>query len=445
MMMKNNKQNNPATHIGNIESLTHDGRGVTALNGKKVFVDGALASEIVEYHLLKKRSHYYEAKALNVITHSKQRVIPPCHHFGICGGCSLQHMTMDLQIELKQQTVLDQLKHFGKVIPKNILPPLHSHTLGYRHKARLGVKFVEKKNKVLVGFREKASRYLSMLDHCKVLHPKVGEQLPMLCDLIASLKSYRSIAQIEVAIGDHEVALIFRHLQSLPKEDLEKLKDFGQNQSFHIYLEPNKPEVLSKLWPNNTTDRLTYTLPDHQLEFLFHPLDFTQINLEMNRCMVNQAINLLDVKAHEKVLDLFCGIGNFTLPLARSAAHVVGVEGSEEMVKRGYENAAHNRIENVEFFSGNLEAPNLEAPWLKSSYDKILLDPPRIGAKNIIPYIANNNATCILYVSCNPATLARDAGDLVHNHGYLLEAVGTMNMFPHTKHIEAMAVFKKET
>lgn len=438
-MTKNLK---PDLNTALIETLTHDGRGIASINNaKKLFVNGALPGEIVTYHIRKKRSHYHEADAFNIIKNSKHRVTPDCEHFGICGGCSLQHMDMDLQMALKQQTLLDQLKHFGKVVPLHILTPLSAKSLGYRHKARLGVKFVDKKNKVLIGFREKASRYLALLDHCAVLNPKVGERFQALSDLIASLKSYRHIAQIEVAIGDHEVALVFRHLEALSDHDLEKLQDFGHKHSFHIYLQPNQPENITKLWPKDNVERLTYTLPDYDLQYLFHPLDFTQINLEMNRCMVKQAITLLDVQTNEKILDLFCGIGNFTLPLARYAAHVVGIEGGQEMVKRAEENALHNDINNVSFFSANLDAPDLHAPWFKSSYDKILLDPPRVGAKNIIPHLRHFGARCIVYVSCNPATLARDAGELVHKYGYLLNAVGTMNMFPHTAHIEAIALF----
>lgn len=424
-----------------IETLSHDGRGICSVNAKKLFINGALPGEVVSYHVRKKRSHYHEADAFKIIKNSKHRVTPDCEHFGICGGCSLQHMDMDLQIALKQQTLLDQLKHFGKVVPSHILTPLHVKSLGYRHKARLGVKFVDKKNKVLIGFREKASRYLALLDHCIVLNPQVGERFQALADLVASLKSYRHIAQIEVAIGDNDVALVFRHLEALSHHDLEKLQDFGHNHSFHIYLQPNQPEKISKLWPKDNIDRLTYTLPDYDLEYLFHPLDFTQINLEMNRCMIKQALTLLEVRTDEKILDLYCGIGNFTLPLARHAAHVVGVEGGSDMVMRAQENALHNLINNVSFFTANLDAPEMHAPWFKSSYDKIVLDPPRVGAQYMIPHLKQFGARRIVYVSCNPATLARDAGELVHQYGYSLEAVGTMNMFPHTAHIEAIALF----
>jgi 23S rRNA (uracil1939-C5)-methyltransferase len=353
-------------------------------------------------------------------------------------------MHVDMQLALKQQTLLDQLKHFGKVTPQTILPPLTSNSLGYRRKARLGVKYVIKKSKLLVGFREKSSRYLADLEHCVVLHPSVGNRLGKLSHLISSLTQFRTIPQIEIAIGDVDVALVFRHLEDLPASDLQKLRDFGKIQQCHIYLQPNPPAMTHKIWPEDTIERLTYTLPHEGLEFLFHPLDFTQINLDINRQMVTQAIELLSLQQHETVLDLFCGIGNFTLPMAHLADHVTGIEGGETMIKRAEENALHNKITNVTFYTANLENPILEAPWAKKSYDKLLLDPPRVGAKNILSLIPMFGAKRIVYVSCNPATLARDAGELVHQHKYNLKSVGIMNMFPHTSHIEAMAVFEKE-
>jgi 23S rRNA (uracil1939-C5)-methyltransferase len=352
-------------------------------------------------------------------------------------------MSLTLQTEMKQQTLLDQLTHFGKVKPATIMPPLQSAGTGYRRKARLGVKFVVKKDKMLVGFREKSSRYLADLSHCLVLHPQVGERLTVLAELVRSLDAYQHIPQIEVAIGDQTVALVFRHMQTLSDGDLQKLRTFGEQTQFHLYLQPNPPLPVSKLFPADGSERLTYTLPEEQLEFLFHPLDFTQINLEINRLMVNQAMQLLDVQPDETVLDLFCGIGNFTLPIAKRAKSVTGIEGAVEMTERAHQNAAHNQLSNVEFYAANLMAPPENAPWMKRQYDKILLDPPRAGAIEIIPAVAAFNAKKIVYVSCNPATLARDAGELVNKYGYLLQNVGIMNMFPHTSHIEAMAVFIK--
>lgn len=426
-----------------IHALSHDGRGIATVNNKTTFVQGALPTETVTCRVIQKRSHYHEAEAQDILTPSLERLTPACAHFGVCGGCSLQHMSTVTQLQFKEQTLLEQLKHFGQVVPEAILPPLSASTLGYRRKARLGVKFVIKKNKLLVGFREKSSRYLAELERCAVLHPLVGEKLSDLSLLIASLQQYRNIPQIEVAIGDEDVALIFRHLEALPQEDQDKLILFAKEHHIHLYLQPGSPTSVHKLWPADKEDRLTYTLPDQALTFSFHPLDFTQINLEMNRLMVNQALQLLDLQKEDNVLDLFCGIGNFTLPIARLTKHVIGVEGGVDMVERATHNAALNNIKNVDFYSANLMEPATQASWMKATYDKILLDPPRAGAKEILPYCQHFNAKKIVYVSCNPATLARDAGELVHQYGYKLKQAGIMNMFPHTSHIEAMALFEK--
>lgn len=427
----------------NIHSQSHDGRGIALLNNKTTFVSGALTGENIRCKITQKRSSYYEADAVEIIESSPERVTPPCSHFGLCGGCSLQHMSLHAQLTLKQNTLLDQLKHFGKVIPQTILAPLSAQTTGYRRKARLGVKYVIKKNKLLIGFREKSSRYLADLESCAVLHPAIGQRFTALSQLIASLEIYTAIPQIEIAIGDEETALVIRHLEPLTESDTKKLEQFAEQYQFQIYLQPNRPLPIQKLWPKDGNERLTYTLPDEQLEFHFHPLDFTQINLEINRLMVKQAIQLLDLKPEDKVIDLFCGIGNFTLPIAKHAKHVTGVEGGDEMVKRAHDNAAHNKISNVEFHAANLMEPPAQAAWMKSHFNKVLLDPPRAGAKEILPFIAACGAEKIVYVSCNPATLARDAGELVHQYGYTLKQAGIMNMFPHTSHIEAMAVFEK--
>lgn len=434
--------NEPFTAL--IHGLSHDGRGIAEIDKKTTFIAGCLPGEIVKYKITQKRSTYMEAQTLEILRASTERTTPPCQHFGLCGGCSLQHMSVETQILLKQQTLLDQLKHFGKVIPDKIMPPLNALTIGYRRKARLGVKFVIKKNKVLVGFREKSSSYLADLESCVVLHPSVGKRFQALSELIASLEACRHIPQIEIAVGDNDTALVFRHLQDLSAVDKEKLIAFGKEYQLQVYLQPNNPAPVSKLYPENTRDRLSYTLPQENLEFLFHPLDFTQINLEVNRLMVSQALNLLDLNESDVVLDLFSGIGNFTLPMARRAKFVTGIEGGDEMVSRANENAAHNNIQNTEFFAANLEKPSTDAPWLKHKYTKILLDPPRVGAKEIIPLISQFGAKSIVYVSCNPATLARDAGELVNTYKYRLKKVGIMNMFPHTSHIEAMALFEKE-
>lgn len=437
--VKNNDTANPAT--AKIFSLSHDGRGITTVNNKKIFISGALPGEVATYKLVRQRSHYAEAHALEILTVSPQRNTPPCDHFGICGGCSLQHMTMQLQLEIKQETLLNQLKHFGQVEPQTILPPLNASTIAYRRKARLGVKYVYKKNKLLVGFREKASSYLAELEHCLVLHPKIGEHLIELAQVVMSLSIYDQVPQIEMAMGDDDTALIFRFLKPCLEDDLKKLIEFGEKYQIQIYLQPGSKTSVYKLWPQDGLEYITYTLPDQEITFRFHPLDFTQINLEMNRLMVNQALSLLAVEPHESVLDLFCGIGNFSLPIAHQAKQVIGIEGSADMVSRAKQNATLNRIENTDFLAADLTNLQADTSWIKH-YDKLLLDPPRTGAKEILPYFKQFSPKRIVYVSCNPATLARDIGELVHVYGFTFKQVGILNMFPHTTHIEAMAVLE---
>ena len=442
-MNKNVKLDKQKERTADISGLSHDGRGIALIDKKTTFIEGALPAEKVAYRLMRQHTHFNEGKSISILEPSSERQHPPCRHFGVCGGCNLQHMSMAQQLAFKESVLLDQLNHFGKVKPEAILPALSAETVGYRRKARLGVKFVHKKNKVLVGFREKASRYLADLEQCIVLHPKIGEHLTTFSELIASLEGYQTIPQIEIAVGDDEAALVFRHLNPLSEVDQQKLKQFGEQHHYHIYLQPNPPLPLTHLWPPPPAqDRLAYTLPDHEVQFLFHPLDFTQINLTMNRLMVNQALQLLNLNSQDTLLDLFCGIGNFSLPAARYVRHVTGVEGEADMIERAKMNAHHNGITNTDFYAANLMDTTLQTAWIKP-YDKILLDPPRAGAKEILAYISQLSAKTIVYISCNPATLSRDAGFLVHQSHYQLVQAGIINMFPHTAHIEAMAVFKK--
>jgi 23S rRNA (uracil1939-C5)-methyltransferase len=428
-----------------INSLSHDGRGIaTSSDGKTTFISGALPGEIVKYKMTKRHSRFNEGEMIDIIEASSDRQTPPCAHFGICGGCSMQHMTMPAQIALKQQTLLDQLKHFGQVTPLEIMPAISKNALGYRRKARLGVRYVQKKEKMLIGFREKASRYLAEIDTCVVLNPHVGMQLPAMRELVMSLTQFEHIPQIEVAVGDHSTALVIRHMTDLPQIDLDKICHFAKQYNYQIYLQPNPPAAIHKLWPLDNVDRLSYALADYDLEMQFHPLDFTQVNGEINPMMIQQAIQLLDPQDHEVILDLFCGLGNFTLPLARKAKQVVGIEGSADMVERAKANATHNNISNVEFHSANLAEITKPLPsWMQKHYDKILLDPARTGAKEILEFFPQWKPLRIVYVSCNPATLARDAGELVNKQGYQLKKVGVINMFPHTSHIEAIALFEK--
>jgi 23S rRNA (uracil1939-C5)-methyltransferase len=428
-----------------ITSLSHDGRGIAAsANHKTTFIDGALTGEDVTFRLTKKHSRYNEGTVVEILKASADRVTPPCPHFGICGGCSMQHISMPMQISHKQAILLEQLKHFGHVEPEIVLEPLSAASTGYRRKARLGVRNVQKKGKVFVGFREKASNVLTDINTCLVMHPSVGQHIHEISPLISSLSQFENIPQIEVSVGDNASALIFRHLQPLTQDDLEKLTAFGKKFQLEIYLQPNPPDKIFKLWPQDGVYHLNYALPEYQLDMRFHPLDFIQVNNEINPRMIQQALTMLDPQADDTILDLFCGLGNFTLPLARFAKHVTGIEGSLEMVTRGQENALHNQLENTEFHVANLAAiPRVMPNWMQKKYNKILLDPPRTGAKEILPLFPKFAPKRIVYVSCNPATLARDAGELVHNQGFKLKKVGVINMFPHTSHIEAIALFDK--
>jgi 23S rRNA (uracil1939-C5)-methyltransferase len=447
--MKRSRHRTYPEVIVDIHSLSHEGRGIAHVEGKTTFIHGAISDEKVLCKITQYHRRYNEGKVLEVLgPSSSYRIQPACAHFGTCGGCSLQHMDAQYQVQLKQQILLEQLTHFGSVKPEILLPPITGNPWGYRNKARLGVRYVIKKEKLLVGFRECFSNYLTDIEICPVLHPQIGTRIKALSTMIASLTQYDQIPQIEVAAGEKAIALVFRHMTPLPCDDLETLRQFGQDHAFHIYLQPNPPERVHKIWPAGPHERLTYTLPDEHLEMQFHPLDFTQVNSEINRSMVKQALQLLDLRSTDHVLDLFCGLGNFTLPIARKAAHVVGIEGSQEMVKRAEENAAHNHIHNTEFYAANLYAAHLMESigpntWSQKHYDHILLDPPRTGAKEIIALFPRLSAQKIVYVSCHPATLARDAKELVYTHGYQLKKLGLINMFPQTSHIEAIALFEK--
>jgi len=423
-----------------IESLEHDGRGVAHVDGKVTFIEGALPGEEVMFKYLAQHKTFDEGYAAEITRPSPDRVEPRCPHFGVCGGCSLQHMDPQAQIEAKQQIMLDNFRHIGGVEPEMILEPLTAGQWGYRRKARLGCRYVFKKESMLVGFREKRSGLLAELTRCEVLHPAIGERIMELRELVGTLQAFKRMPQIEVAIGDDVVALVFRNLDELVQEDLARLVEFGQQHDIHIYLQPKGPDSAYLLWPEES--QLSYRLEEFDLEMLFKPTDFTQVNSEINRKMVRRAVAMLDPQPDERVLDLFCGLGNFTLPLARRAGQVVGVEGEEGLVQRGWENAQHNRLSNVEFHAADLSQEPHQHPWFGSGFDKLLIDPPRSGAFDIIKHVPTFSAGRIVYVSCNPATLARDAQVLV-GAGYKLKSAGVMDMFPHTTHVESIALFEK--
>jgi 23S rRNA (uracil1939-C5)-methyltransferase len=423
-----------------IESLGHDGRGVAHIGGKAVFIDGALPGETVAIDYLAAHRTYDEARVRTVHEPSPHRVEPKCPHFGVCGGCSLQHLEAGEQISAKQQVLLDNLIRIGRVTPGEVLPPLRGPVWGYRGKARLGIKDVIKKGRVLVGFREKRGAYLADLRRCEVLHPSVGERIPAIADLITELKARSRIPQVEVAVTDSVTALVFRHLDALVEADLERLKTFARDQDFHVYLQPGGPDSVHPLWPEHSS--LSYALPAEGVELDFRPTDFTQINSVINRLMVDRVLQLLAPDGSQRVLDLFCGLGNFTLPLARHAGEVVGIEGDPGLVARARHNALRNHIGNAAFHVADLAARQTEAHWAGMGYQRILLDPPRSGAAAALDVVGNIRSERVVYVSCHPGSLARDAGRLVSEFGYRLLAAGVMDMFPHTAHVESIALFE---
>jgi len=442
-----------------IESLSHEGRGIAHLDGKVAFVDGALPQEQVSAAYVRRRGRFDELKSMEVLKASGSRVTPPCTFAGLCGGCSLQHMDSDAQIEFKQSVLLEQMQHAtGKTLDDiELLPKLQDVTQFYRRKARLAVRIVSKKGGALVGFREKYSSFITDMDDCRVLVQEVAMLIAPLRELITGLQGGQNIPQIEVAVGEQapedgdaaqsttsgsalQVALVFRHLQPLSESDTQSLVEFSEKYAIHLYFQPGGNDSVHKVFPSDGIDRLQYYLPEFDLQLKFHPMDFTQINAGINRKIISRAISLLDLREEDTVLDLFCGLGNFTLAAARHAQKVVGVEGSNEMVLRGTENASLNGLSNVEFYEADLFQSLAGKNWAGQEFTKIILDPPRSGAIEIIPEIAKLGAKTIVYVSCNPATLARDTAELI-GAGYKLRASGVMDMFPHTTHVESMAVF----
>jgi 23S rRNA (uracil1939-C5)-methyltransferase len=423
-----------------IESLSHDGRGVTHLDGKAVFIDGALPGEVVGFEYLGTHKKFDEGRVTDVQQVSADRVTPRCPHFGVCGGCSLQHMDAGAQIMAKQQVLLDNLRHIGNVAPDTILPVLSGPVWGYRSKARLAAKYVLKKGRLLVGFREKRTPYVADLVRCDVLHPSIGEHLPELSALIERLDARARIPQIEVAVTESVTALVFRHLDPLGEADLVQLRQFAVDQSMHVYLQSGGPDTVQLLWPQQSV--LSYQLPAQAVEIRFRPTDFTQVNTAINAQMVERVLQLLALEQQDQVLDLFCGLGNFTLPMARLAGSVTGVEGEAGLVSRARDNARLNAIDNVTFHVADLAAEHPDPDWAGAHYDKLLLDPPRSGAAAVLPVVGVIRPGKIVYVSCHPGSLARDAGILVNELGYRLLAAGVMDMFPHTAHVESIALFE---
>lgn len=439
--MLNNLDKN-SLPIAEVVRLAHDGRGIAYVAGKTVFIEGALPGEQVRFRYTQRKPQFDQAQMIEIITASSARVQPKCRHADICGGCRLQHLSSDAQVINKQQILLDQLQHFGKLsAPETLLPPITAEPWGYRRKARLSVKYVRKKERVLVGFHEKQGRYIAELSRCEVLIPVLGEHLIELQTLIASLSIYEHIPQIEIAGGENATVCVLRHLEPLNDADKELLREFGKQHQLVWYLQPGN---ASTVHPLDEPVTLYYTLPDFNLHLEFDPLDFVQVNADVNRQMVARAIELLDLSPNDQVLDLFCGLGNFSLAIARHAQRVVGVEGDAAMVKRALSNAAINHINNVDFYAADLSQGLPEAKWAQEHYSKVLIDPPRTGAYEIVKQLARVAPERIVYVSCDPATFARDAGELAQQ-GYQLQKLGVLDMFPHTRHVEAIGLFCKAT
>ncbi|MCR6702824.1 MAG: 23S rRNA (uracil(1939)-C(5))-methyltransferase RlmD [Dokdonella sp.] len=424
-----------------ITDLSHDGRGVARIQDKAVFVAGALPGERVRIRIVRRHRSFDEAKVETLLTRSPDRIEPRCPHFGSCGGCALQHLPADKQIAAKQRVLAENFERIGKVTPQQWLAPLTDAPWGYRRKGRLSVKWVEKKGKVLVGFREDDPRFVADLRVCHTLLPQVGERIEALAALIGGLEAKREIAQIEIAADDRTVALVFRHLVPLQDGDRDRLIAFGREHGLAILLQPKGPDSVHTLDP--PTIDLKFGIPAANVELAFRPLDFIQVNAGMNQRMIAQALALLDPQPQHRVLDLFCGLGNFTLPIARLAGAVTGVEGEAGLVARAADNARLNGIDNATFHAADLSLDQRALGWARADYDALLLDPPRSGAAAVLDYLPGKRTRRVVYVSCHPGSLARDAGILVERHGFELLRTGVMDMFPHTAHVESIALFER--
>lgn len=426
-----------------IDDVTLDGQGVGRRDGKACFVPGALPGERVLAVQTGRKRNYDTARLETVLETAPERVKPPCAWYGVCGGCRLMHADIGLQRRLKEHALFEALARIGRVSPEQRLEPLVGDTLGYRRAARLGVKYVAKKGGTLVGFREQAGRYLADMWDCPVLHPALGQRIGRLRGLIDGLDARDTIPQIEAAVDDSgTAALVFRHLQPLSGADGRRLAEFAEAEGVQVQLQPAGPD--SAHYHAGPRTGLSYGHPEFDVTVAFGPLDFIQVHAGINRAMVRRAIELLAPEQDSRVLDLFCGLGNFTLPLARNAAEVVGVEGDARMLVRARENAEAQGIRNTRYVCANLDDAALaQSPWLREPFDRVLVDPPRTGAAAVVEALGPVAIPRLVYVSCNPSTLARDAERLVHQFGYRLEAAGIMDMFPHTAHVESIALFTR--
>ncbi len=427
-----------------IESLDQEGRGVARVEGKVIFIEGALTGEVVSYSSYRKKPSFELAQVTTIHKSSPMRVPPKCKHFGVCGGCSMQHLDAGAQVAMKQRILEDSLWHLGKVKAECILRPIYGQTWGYRERARLSVRHVMKKGKTLVGFHEKRSSYVADMQSCEILAPKIAMLLPLLAELVSGLSIRDRLPQIEVAVGEHIAVLVLRVLEAPSVGDEAALRAFADRHQVQFWLQPNGPDSIVPFHPL-TAPRLSYSLPEFGITMPFAPTEFTQVNSAINRVMVRRAIGLLAPQPGERIGDFFCGLGNFTLPIARSGAQVLGIEGSQALVLRARQNASTNGLaDNAKFAAMNLFEMTPAGFAELGYFDKLLIDPPRDGAIELVRSLGDGIAPHrIVYVSCNPATLARDAQVLVQVNGYALKAAGVMNMFPHTSHVESIALFEK--
>jgi 23S rRNA (uracil1939-C5)-methyltransferase len=431
-------------NIALIESLDQEGRGVGRIEGKVIFIDGALPGEKVTYKTTRSKASYEIGKLDQILKASPMRTQPQCPHFGVCGGCALQHMDISAQVAAKQRMLEDDLWHISKVKSETMLPPIYGPAWGYRHKARLRARFVPMKGRVLVGFHEKASSYVAVMHECHVLPSHISALIVPLQDLLAKLSIKDRMPQIEVAVGEHVSVLVFRVLDPITPEDEPLIREFADQYGVQIWLQSKGPETAKPFHPLEAPG-LSYSLPEYDLVYPFKPLEFTQVNPQINRVLIRRAMRLLDPQPGERIADFFCGLGNFTLPIARMGATVLGMEGSAALVQRAQEGAERNGLAHaVEFREADLFEKTADSLAALGHFDKWLIDPPRDGALELIKAIEENTAPQrIVYVSCNPATLARDAGMLVQVKGYRMVAAGVVNMFPHTAHVESIALFEK--
>ncbi|MFA6013539.1 MAG: 23S rRNA (uracil(1939)-C(5))-methyltransferase RlmD [Gallionellaceae bacterium] len=427
-----------------VESLDQEGRGIAHHEGKVIFIEGALIGERVSYSSFRKKSSFENAVATRIHKTSFTRVQPKCVHFAMCGGCSMQHLDVRAQVAAKQRILEDNLQRIGKVKPEMILAPIYGEAWGYRQRARLSVRHVLKKGKTLVGFHEKRSSFIADMQHCEILPGKIAKLLPLLARLNEQLSIRDQLPQIEVAVGERVDVLVLRIMQALSPADEILLKQFADEHQVQFWTQTKGPDTVHPFYPLDAP-ALAYSMPEFGITMPYAPTEFTQVNSTMNRLMVSRALRLLAPQPTEYIADFFCGLGNFTLPIARSGAQVLGVEGSAALVKRAGENADFNALsKNTQFSAMNLFEIDAASLARLGHFDKWLIDPPRDGAMELIKAITPETAPQrIVYVSCNPATLARDAEILVHTHGYTLKAAGVMNMFPHTSHVESIALFVK--